>query len=249
MSERPAFEATAARANAARIAGVLGEAARDCLWQAYRTEIVRRFPGARLEVRVGRGRATYCQLHGPRFVINFGALMVADKIDPRWAGSWFTTREVQRRGYLPSPPGALELLAHTVCHEFAHVLRQVSGPRGRGTAHDAAFYRVLDALHAAGSFARVRAFIAERLAAAGIALSATPLPAGPARTTGCGRPVASLRRGLRVCFAARAGRELTGEILRVNRSTVSVLPLAAARTGTWYRVPFEFVRVIGEAGA
>jgi hypothetical protein len=159
--------------------------------------------------------------------------MVAEKCLPAAASGWLTTREIHERGYFRGEASAPHLLAHTVCHEFAHLLQGVLGWRRRGSVHDRGFYRLLDMLHGDGTAATVLAYIQERH---GPVLSAAPQvrhhAAAPAPVTP-GDPVS---------FTLRDGSTVRGRVHRVNRLTVSVLPDRPQQPGQYYRVPHAFLR-------
>jgi hypothetical protein len=156
--------------------------------------------------------------------------MVAAKFQPNTCQGWLSTREIQGRGYFGGEVSTLNLLAHTCCHEFAHLLQSVSGERRQGSVHNPAFYRILDELHASEGAPAVRQFLQERAEQKGI-----HLPRNPMHLAEPAVQLADFAVGETVQFGnGRQRRE--GEIVRINRRTCTV-----AGTGRWrgmrYRVP------------
>lgn len=97
--------------------------------------------GATLRLRVGSGRATYHR-YDPATAehrINYGVRMVEDKAAPEACAAWLSAREIRARGYFGGELSESNLLAHTCCHEFAHLLQTRHGQRHRGSVHNRAF--------------------------------------------------------------------------------------------------------------
>lgn len=198
----------------------------------------RRPTEAELCVRVGRGRATYCQQQRHRYTITFGVRMVADKCQPALAHHWMTTHELHRRGYCAANPTVAQLLAHTVCHEFAHLVQQVNGWCRRGSVHNAAFYEILDRLHVTGLAREIGPLLEAANDDGAVSLDATlPAPGKHAAETAAG----AFRCGDRVCFEGRGGREIVGRIRRINRVTATVIPEDRRYRVSYYRVPFSLL--------
>lgn len=190
-----------------------------------------------LVCRVGAGQATYHRFDPGRrqHRITYGARMIEAKHHPETARGWLSGREIQQRGYFGGQLSPLNLLAHTCCHEFAHLLQHNAGQRFRGSVHNPHFYRILDELHADGRAEATRAALRELAAKRELALSEQgfelPDP---------GRERSHWGVGDRVAFAAGGG-EKQGEILRVNRKTCTVKGTGLAR-GVRYRVPLPLLR-------
>lgn len=190
----------------------------------------------KLVCRVGSGQATYHRFDpGSRqHQITYGARMIEAKHHPETARGWLSGREIQQRGYFDGQLSPLNLLAHTCCHEFAHLLQHNAGKRFRGSVHNPHFYRILDELHADGRADATRAALRELAAKQALALSddgfELPDP-GSERT--------SWSVGDQVAFAAGGGEKL-GEILRVNRKTCTVKGMGLSR-GVRYRVPLQLL--------
>ncbi len=214
------------------IAAVLCAATLDALHPAAATLAKHPFS---LTCRVGSGARTCHQLRpldrwGLRqtHLITYGAGMVASKLGGE---RWQSHREIEQRGYFGGTLTPLGLLAHTCCHEYAHALHTARGLRRRGAVHDAAYYALLDRLHHDGHAEQVRTALQQRLSSAGIVLPTTlPPPVAPAATP-------ELAVGDPVSFDYR-GRTFHGTVRRINRRSVTVIPLQGGEQG-WWRVSPE----------
>lgn len=191
----------------------------------------------KLVCRVGSGQATYHRFDpGSRqHRITYGARMIEAKHRPETARGWLSSREIQQRGYFDGQLSPLNLLAHTCCHEFAHLLQHNAGKRFRGSVHNPHFYRILDELHNNGSAGRTRQALAEGARAQTLYLPEQPFPAET------NAPVlAQWETG--ECVRFNAGRrELEGRIVRVNRKTCTIDGLGVSK-GVRYRVPLQLLK-------
>lgn len=155
----------------------------DSLWLPA-GEWTGRPPDNALRCRVGSGQATYHRFDPERrqHLITYGVRMIEAKQRPETAQGWLSSREILKRGYFDGQLSPLNLLAHTCCHEFAHLLQQSAGKRYRGSVHNRHFYRILDDLHRSGRAESVRQVLASRAAEQALPLSAatfTPGRSGP----------------------------------------------------------------------
>jgi len=194
----------------------------------------------RLRCRVGSGQATYHRFNSRsgQHQITYGARMIEAKHRPETARGWLSSREIHQRDYFGGQLSPLNLLAHTCCHEFAHLLQHSAGQRFRGSVHNHHFYRILDDLHASGRAATTREALS-RLAAR------RSLPLSDKRFE---LPESDDERGNwtvgdAVCFGTGAGMR-QGEILRVNRKTCTVQETGLCR-GVRYRVPLQLLHKRG----
>lgn len=209
------------------------------LWGPARDWVQAQSPQSELRCRVGSGQATYHQFdaHARRHVITFGQRMVAAKFQPDSCQGWLSTREIQGRGYFDGEVSTLNLLAHTCCHEFAHLLQSVSGERRRGSVHNPAFYSILDELYASDGADAARRFLQEKSDHKGIELPQHPMQIDAPATR-----LATFSVGDTVQFGSD-GQLREGKILRINRRTCTV-----AGTGRWrgmrYRVPAALMRQV-----
>lgn len=200
------------------------------------------WPGTRgrsgtLKCRVGRGRATYHRYDPQRqqHLITYGVHMIAAKQQADTAGAWLSAREIRSRDYFGGEPAPLNLLAHTCCHEFAHLLQCRTGERSYRSVHNRAFYRILDDLHACGHAQATRQFLADEARRLQLDLSAHPLPLPePEDEARC------WQTGQLVTFGEGRNR-CQGRIIRVNRRTCTVTGTGACH-GRWFRVPFPLLR-------
>ena len=217
------------------IGDLLCEATEQLLWPAASQWVHARQPASILECRVGRGQATYHRFDARQqhHLITYGARMVAAKQQAETAIHWLSSREIQQHRYFDGELSTLNLLAHTCCHEFAHLLQQVAGKRLRGSVHNRHFYRLLDDLHEQGKAEEVRDFLQGEARQRSLALSATPFTRPDQRTL-----ITQWQVGDRVCFGDPPHRK-RGRILKVNKKTCTV----ACDPGTVrYRVPVQMLR-------
>lgn len=209
---------------------------RDCLWRPVEQSVQARSPGSFLHCRVGSGQATYHRFD-PRdrqHRITYGARMIAAKHQPETASGWLSSREIRKRGYFGGELSTLNLLAHTCCHEFAHLLQQSAGQRFRGSVHNRHFYSLLDELHGNGAAQTTREALAERAEHLGLALPDTRFDPVDTR-----QQIARWEVGDTVRFGT-GRRELHGEIVRVNRKTCTVDGIGPSK-GARYRVPVQML--------
>ena len=209
---------------------------RHCLWQPAEHWVRERSPGSSLYCRVGSGQATYHRFdpRNTQHQITYGVRMIAAKHQPETASGWLSGREIQKRGYFGGQLSTLNLLAHTCCHEFAHLLQQSAGQRFRGSVHNRHFYTILDELHESGAAETTRNALADQARQRGLALP--DILFEPADTR---QHLARWQVGDTVRFGA-GRRELHGEIIRVNRKTCTVDGIGPSR-GVRYRVPVQML--------
>jgi len=208
----------------------------DCLWQPAEQWVRARTPGSVLHCRVGSGQATYHR-YDPRdrqHLITYGIRMIAAKHQPETASGWLSAREIRKRGYFGGELSTLNLLAHTCCHEFAHLLQQSAGQRYRGSVHNRHFYRILDELHDTGAAQSTRGALAELAGKRGL-----PLPDTTFAPVDTRRQLAQWQVGDTVRFGT-GRRELHGQIIRVNRKTCTVDGIGPSK-GVRYRVPVQML--------
>lgn len=190
--------------------------------------------GHRLRIRIGPGRATYhrCEPGKRVHTINLGLKMIADKQNPGGCGAWLSTREIQARRYFDGEISEANLLAHTCCHEFAHLLQAARGERRFGSVHNRAFYEQLDRLHRHFLAAELRRWLVAEGRRMGLAVATQPItPAIVARPS----EPANFSKGERVYFWYGNTRHI-GQIIRINRQTCSVLGIGVSQ-GLRFRVP------------
>ncbi|MBO6851326.1 MAG: hypothetical protein JJ867_12825, partial [Marinobacter sp.] len=201
------------------------------LWAPAEPRIQKQSRATSLHCRVGSGQATYHRFD-PRekqHQITYGVRMIIAKHQAQSASGWLSGREIQQRGYFGGELTTLNLLAHTCCHEFAHLLQHSAGKRFRGSVHNRHFYEILDQLHASGGAAATRDDLQHRARAAGIEL--------PHQRFEGVRPqqlMANWQVGDRVQFG-NGRRRHCGDIIRVNRKTCTVEGTGPSR-GLRYRV-------------
>ncbi|MFO7527979.1 MAG: hypothetical protein R6W86_04125 [Marinobacter sp.] len=220
-----------------QIGQLMCEATREILWQPAAGRLSTQATGGVLRCRLGSGQATYHR-YDPRrklHLINYGLRMIAAKQRAETADGWLSTRELRGRSYFGGELSTLNLLAHTCCHEFAHLLQYSAGQRAYGSVHNRHFYEILDHLHDSGAAMATRDFLLRCSTSKGIRIPDAPfeLPdrASIASQWQVGEPVA---------FGEGAHRR-EGQIVRVNRKTCTVQGTGDCR-GSRYRVPLSMLR-------
>ena len=187
-------------------------------------------PSTSLHIRVGSGQATYHRFDTPsgQHLINLGRQMIAAKLRPEYCGSWLSAREIRRRGYFGGTLSAANLLAHTCCHEYAHLIQTTRGER-----------RLAPYTTPPSTGFSTRCMAPARLTSCASTCSRRPPEAGialPDVTVALVRetPATDFAPGDTVVFQA-GPRQHTGHILRVNRRTCTVKGTGHSR-GLRFRV-------------
>lgn len=216
----------------------MGQATQEILWRSTEQWIHSKNPQAQLLTRVGSGKQTYCRSESNnRFTITYGMKMVESNLDQTLALSWLSTKEIQQRGYYDGQLTLLNLLSHTVCHEYVHIIQNLKDWRYDGSVHNEEFYYLMDRLHASPLAYKVRGFLQRECSQAGISLefrSISDLPTDPARTI-----KQDFSLGDTVKFKSKSGKVVTGRIKRVNQRTLSIQPDGDHRS--YWRVSPHFV--------
>jgi len=223
-----------------QIGQLMCEATRKILWQPASEWLGSQSTGGALQCRVGSGQATYHRYDPTQklHLINFGLRMIAAKQQPETSDGWLSTREIRGRGYFDGELSTLNLLAHTCCHEFAHLLQYSAGKRSYGSVHNRHFYEILDQLHESGAAAATRHFLARQARTRGLELADTPFELPDSR-----HQAKQWQVGESISFGEGSRRKY-GEIIRVNRKTCTVRGTGPTR-GTRYRVPLSLLRKAG----
>lgn len=207
------------------------------LWQPAAARVKDRAAGSTLLCRVGSGQATYHRFdpQHKRHQITYGLRMILAKHTPDTASGWLSSREIDSRGYFGGEQSTLNLLAHTCCHEFAHLLQHSAGQRYRGSVHNRFFYNILDELHQDGHAEATREALEKQAGAYRIPLSSTPFQLPDPVLQPSHWQVSDA-----VVFGSGI-REVHGEIVRVNRKTCTVNGTGKFR-GQRYRVPLSMLQ-------
>ncbi len=182
----------------------------------------------------GAGRATYFKAGARHDVIVFGTKMVAHKIEGGKA-DWLSTKEIQRYRYFNGDVSLMNVFAHTVCHEFAHLLQYRLYKRRKGSVHNAVFYQLLDECYEQGVAHKVKAFIEQALIAKGISLKEHKSTAKQLT------PIKQWRKGDLIEFNNR-GQWQKALVIRVNTKTVSAQPFNNMKTVNYWRIPFDLIK-------
>ncbi len=139
----------------------------ELLWKPRIGWALERNPTADLRLRVGSGKKTYLSIRNDSnrnasMTITYGVKMVESVTDPISLGQWLTSREIRDRGYYGGQITLLNVLAHTIAHEFGHFVQAILGRYESGSVHNAGFYEILDRIHARGEAERIREALYKR---------------------------------------------------------------------------------------
>lgn len=132
-----------------QIADTLCKLTEEVLWNSDSFSELIAFNHFKLKTRIGCGMATYCKFNPKEklFTITYGRKMIESKFNQQQAKRWMSYREIASRRYYDQNTSLINVLAHTVCHEFAHVIQQINAPIVKGSIHNASFYSILDKIH------------------------------------------------------------------------------------------------------
>ncbi|WP_304100289.1 hypothetical protein [Marinobacter antarcticus] len=223
--------------HAQNLGNVMCEVTHSILWQPAAASVQQRAPGSTLACRVGSGQATYHRFDPQlqQHQITYGLRMIQAKHQPDTASGWLSAREIHKQDYFGGELSTLNLLAHTCCHEFAHLLQHSAGKRYRGSVHNRHFYAILDELRESGRSDAVREALAKRAVERQIPLSSEPFELPDPALQPSPWQVEDA-----VAFGSGT-REFHGVIIRVNRKTCTVDGTGKFR-GRRYRVPISMLR-------
>jgi hypothetical protein len=143
------------------IARAMCKVTNDLLWKPRINWAIKHNSTADLTIRVGSGNKTYVShkrdsAKNASMTLTYGAKMVADKMDPDRMAIWRTSREVFERKYYGGQLTLLNVLGHTMAHEFGHFVQVILGRRYSGSVHNEEFYTILDRIHASGEGDAIR---------------------------------------------------------------------------------------------
>lgn len=170
--------------NPALVAKIMCTVTEDLLWKPRIGWAKKHNPTADLVLRVGTGKKTYLSHqrdvdHNARMTLTYGSQMVADKARPERLGLWRSGREVKERGYYGGELTLLNVLAHTMAHEFGHFVQVILGRRYSGSVHNDEFYQILDRIHGGSDGEKIRTALHQRCLAHSINLQEIAASAQP----------------------------------------------------------------------
>lgn len=211
------------------------EATLRILWPPAADWLGRQAAGSALHCRVGTGKATYHRYDPQRrhHLITYGMRMVAAKQEAGTADGWLSTREILARGYFDGELSTLNLLAHTCCHEFAHLLQCSAGSAPVVRCTTASSTPSSTNCTPAAAPRRPDGFSPMKPTGA-----ACPCPTGPFLLPEPRQLARQWRIGQAVTFGE--GRH-QGRVVRINRKTCTVEGTGPSR-GSRFRVPLSLLR-------
>lgn len=225
------------------IAQTMCELTHEELWLPRREWALQKREGGELTIRVGTGKATrvvHSRFGKGPLTLTYGIKMIQSKTDPQQLCRWLTAREIRERGYFGGEVTLLNSLAHTVVHEFAHVVQVLMGVREPGGSHTPEFYQILDKAHRKGYADTIRDRLHQACLARGMDLT-TIVAAEPAKRIGSGLTVSDFAIGQTAYFHGEHAIHNPIEILKKRRTKVVVMTARGqtliAPAGMIYRTP------------
>lgn len=187
-----------------------------------------------LAIKVGSGKATYFRGGASNDLIVFGRKMVESKMSGEKT-DWLSYREIIQRQYFAGDVSLLNVFAHTICHEVAHLMQFYRGGRRYGSVHNQVFYEALDELYQDSNADQVKQHLATLLSVQGIGLDALEIPHKTALA-----PRRSWAKGQTITFL-HEGQRIEATVMRVNSKTVSAKPKNASARLAYWRIPFGLI--------
>jgi len=224
--------------NYQQLADYLCKLTEECLWKSSIFSDVISHSNYKLKTRTGCGLATYCKFN-PRekvFTITYGKKMIESKFNQQQAKRWMTYREVLSRGYYNQNTSLINVLSHTVCHEFAHIIQQLTSPAIKGSIHNANFYAILDKIHSSDEANTVREKLENYFQSNAISIEYLKVPAIEASKITLAIDIDS-----NVMFIHKK-KEYSGTVIKINKKTVHVKVKKLLRHTTW-KVPKHCIEV------
>jgi len=206
------------------IAQTMCELTHEELWLPRREWALQKREGGELTIRVGTGMATkvvHSRLGKGPLTLTYGIKMIQSKMDPQQLCRWLTAREIRERGYFGGDVTLLNALAHTVVHEFAHVVQVFMGVREPGGSHTPEFYQILDKAHRKGHADTIRARLHQACLARGMDLT-TIVAAERPKTIGPGLGVSDVAIGQTAYFHGEHAIHNPLEIIKKRRTKLVV---------------------------
>lgn len=204
--------------NHASIARAMCDISDEVLWKP-RIKWARSIqPEVNLRFRVGSGKKTYLGGAGwANLAITYGVGMVESKSDPLNMCQWLTSREIVQRKYYGGELTLLNVLAHTMAHEYGHLIQRLRGHRYYGSVHNKHFYEVLDRIHANTDSERLREKLHSAALAQGMDLSAIVATTKTFKVAEDALCIRTVRAGDLVEFIDADSKAMLGNPYKVER--------------------------------
>lgn len=237
------------------VANAMCEVTDEILWKPRRAWALKHNPTADLELKVGSGKKTYLShkrdiSNDACMTLTYGKLMVASKSNPDSLCEWLSSREVYERRYFNRELNLLNVLSHTVAHEFAHFVQNILGRRYDGSVHNREFYTILDRVHSSGEADKIRVALHQRCmvnaidlrritaSQAGLNKLEGLLPSGEKPLT-----MTEIRRGQELCFISPEMHHVGHvRVIEKRRTRIKVESVANPKD-KWLGSPSLFSRV------
>ncbi|MDH5425540.1 MAG: hypothetical protein OEY29_11125 [Gammaproteobacteria bacterium] len=182
--------------------------------------------------RMGSGHATYCKhdVRNNTYSITYGKKMIQSKLDENKIVNWLTWREISRYNYFSGDTSIASVLAHTICHEFSHLLQQYNKWHIKGSVHNKKFYHILNHLHQTGVAQNIKDQLLEQCDNLSVALEFETLKSE--------KPLVIEKQfsiNDEICFSHK-NKTYNGRVIKVNKKTLIVSVASFLRKTEW-KVP------------
>ena len=196
-------------------------------------------PSVKLKTRIGSGMATYCKfIPGDNlFIITYGKKMIESKFNPNFTSHWMTHREIKNRVYFNGETSLINVLTHTIFHEFSHAIQQMNNWCYKGSIHNKKFYSVLDGLHNSDIVDTIKNEFIEECNKHSISLEYLDLPVTDLINN---KHLFSLDN--EISFNHK-NKTIYGKVIKVNKKTLIIIENKLLRKIQW-KVPKENVTLI-----
>lgn len=236
------------------VASAMCEVTEELLWKPRMAWAIKHNPTANLTLRVGSGKKTYLShrrdtTNNASMTLTYGKMMVVSKSDPDKLCQWLSSREVHDRRYYNGELNLLNVLSHTIAHEFGHFVQVILGRRYEGSVHNPEFYTILDRIHGSGEADKIRAALHQRcmenaidlrqITASQKGLNALSglLPSGEKQLS-----MSDVRRGQELWFLSASMRSVGPVTVKEKRRTKIVVASVANPKDRWLAPPSYFSR-------
>jgi len=191
----------------------------------------------KLNCRTGSGHATYCKYDSrlKTFTITYGKKMIKSKFSDYQITHWLTYREIIKYNYFDGKPSLLNVLTHTICHEFSHLIQQHFKWHIKGSVHNHKFYDILDYFYDTGIAIVLRDRLSETCKTQRISLRQIKEPVQLPDHENISFTLNDM-----VSFVHK-NKTVKGKISKINRKTVAI-KVGRLFNHTVWRVPKSLVQ-------
>ena len=183
----------------------------------------------KLKCRTGSGHATYCKYDTRQklFTITYGKKMIKSKFSEHQIQHWLTYREIIKYNYFDGDTSLINVLTHTICHEFSHLIQQHFKWHIKGSVHNKKFYDILGHFYDSGVAEGIRHALTETCKTQKISLRQIK---EPVRIQA--KDMVSFTLNDKVSFVHK-NKTVRGKITKINRKTVVITVGTLFKQSVW----------------